>query len=117
MNDRLDEIKARLKAATPGPWILKRVRECGDDLWLDTLCSAKTKEQGDNDVALLAHAPSDLAYLLSALESAEKVVEAARLAMFEPGYGRVDGENSRLMDAIKEYDAVADAKLKGKEEK
>lgn len=103
--NRLDEIKARLKAATPGPW---EPVVFNDGLWNECMgvrgpnpyrenqiepfamnqwfCHSaedgdKATESSYANMRLMGHAPSDLAYLLSALESAEKVVEAARVVV------------------------------------
>lgn len=80
----LDGIKARLQAATPGSWEVKpfRVGFGGDserepDFW----------EVGENivyeeeDAELIAHAPTDLARLVAAVEAVEKLHEP--LAIYE----------------------------------
>jgi len=93
MPDRLTEIEARAEAATEGPWEVARFDYedgainwqvwCGagtdndkahgyncDDLWAPNV--RKTSE-------FIAHARTDIPYLLARLRSAERVVEAARL--------------------------------------
>ena len=66
---RINEIKARLKAATPGPWDDKltavykdctAIRICGDFHHFKT------------DAAFIANAPSDISYLLSEIEQLER---------------------------------------------
>jgi len=94
MPDRLTEIEARAEAATEGPWEVARFDYedgainwqvwCGagtdndkahgyncDDLWAPNV--RKTSE-------FIAHARTDIPYLLARLRSAERVVEAARRA-------------------------------------
>jgi hypothetical protein len=78
---RPDEIRARLEAATPGPW---EAHEGPPNVWgvwkhLDTadlpdggLVDHEIAQKGDDatmaDAALIAHAPGDLDYLLGEVE-------------------------------------------------
>ena len=91
VNERIDAIKARLAAATPGPWEILRDGEttsiamrttthvypvvkaaCADypgrwssnesaELWIE-----------DADAALISNAPDDLAFLLSEIERLQR---------------------------------------------
>lgn len=91
----LDAIEARLKAATPGPWRAKQMNKPEDDPWFFVLDAngrgpvmetvvAQTKylvtpeAQQRADMEFVAHAPEDIAALLSAL-----TVARARLSALE----------------------------------
>ena len=79
---RLDEIKARLAAATPGPWAWSRTPAATNDYDHGILWSASNREvievvapaDGPEiettkaDAALIANAPADLALLVEAVE-------------------------------------------------
>lgn len=72
---RLDAIKARLEAATPGPWNkFGQTRHVYSELPEGTLGGFLAEAINANDANLIAHAPADLAALL-------RVAEAARLAL------------------------------------
>ena len=70
----LDPIKARLAAATPGPWRWSRVESWGhvaklhDIHFLPNLASLSSTQQDQADADLIAHAPSDLAALVAEVE-------------------------------------------------
>ena len=78
--ERLKEIKERLRATTPGVWVVQFPEdECGDTCIMtedgtyiaqtsyDGL-SATTRPTGDADAAFIAHAKKDIEYLLGLLE-------------------------------------------------
>jgi hypothetical protein len=83
---RLDDIKARVAAATPGPWeVIDLIgsRPAAASVWTD--------EDGDHDVCLseetspadaafIAHARTDIPDLLRVVEAAMAVVEMTRAA-------------------------------------
>lgn len=76
--EHLAEIKARLEAATPGPWFVSS----DDGCTVSYACVALARMSGSHPVdaanaALIAHAPTDIAALLAAL--AERDAEVARL--------------------------------------
>ena len=72
MTDRLAEIRARLEAATPGPW----------EHWERPNCCVVHEEAGIKwevvgggrfeDHAFIAHAPEDIAWLLGEVERLEE---------------------------------------------
>lgn len=66
MDERLQAIKERLAAATPGPW-----RE-GDGIWSDSANVLVVTDAEGPDTTFIANAPSDIAYLLSLLDLADK---------------------------------------------
>lgn len=81
----LTEIKARLAAATDGPWttwgqedIIVSVRAMVKRLGHVTICGMhfageiKAQEQQNANADFIAHAPTDIATLIEALEAAEK---------------------------------------------
>lgn len=92
--DRIDEIRERLSKATPGKWEVRAQlpyseamllfvgREDGNRSLASGMWNAGPGlERDKNNFEMIAHAPSDLAYLLSQLDAARKVVEAGeRLA-------------------------------------
>lgn len=96
MSDRIGQIKARLAAATPGPWdsmpdvvtgqpnwILGRTASPDDGYYgtTDVLRIADENLDGsylsDEDANFIAHTPEDIAYLLAELAGAERRIEAA----------------------------------------
>ena len=91
-NNRLAQIKARLTAATPGPWKAYNENEppygalwcvanelyhnpkSDDDRALGLQLECGTKE----DAELIANAPTDLAWLIERCEKLEAVADAAK---------------------------------------
>lgn len=72
MPERLTEIQERLAQATPH-----------QDLWQAAVKLFKTGHVEflhEDDMALLSHTPTDLAYLLARLQAAEAVIELYRIA-------------------------------------
>lgn len=71
MTDRLAEIRARLNAATPGPWEW-REWSCGDEAITgpdNTGFVVNVDEATPHaDADLIAHAPADIAWLLDEVE-------------------------------------------------
>jgi hypothetical protein len=63
------EIRARIKAATPGPWTTGS-RDDSGNLYIGQAepGGALVATAGDGDAELIAHAPFDLAYLLARVE-------------------------------------------------
>lgn len=87
---RIEEIRARLSAATPGPWRTQRADEESGEIDWEVMSGAKgtpvarVSEADDyglpttrGDAALIAAAPADLAYLLAELERVEGERDAA----------------------------------------
>lgn len=67
---RLDEIKARVDAATPGKWVpflIKRILEIAAD--------GEPDERVDSDAEFIAHARNDIPDLVLALELAIAALE------------------------------------------
>ena len=70
MTDRLTEIRARLDAATPGPWVVTgqeilTVAVDGQTGWESLVADVWHR---DRDADLIAHAPADIAWLLDEVE-------------------------------------------------
>lgn len=79
--DRIEEIRARLEAATPGPWKTGGSAACGD-VYFGTLVDPDDPTEPGvmlgmtsqaADAALIAHAPADIAWLLEQLAGARGV--------------------------------------------
>lgn len=76
LTERLHQIRTRLESATPGPWVHRPggvVQSQSADriiFWDDCPNVGDTHERIQPDYSLIAHAPADLRYLLSALEVA-----------------------------------------------
>lgn len=69
---REQEIEARLNAATPGPWKLKR---SFDYVTIGPLPELKDNCEGnEDDYAFIAHAPTDIAYLLEKVKRMKQLV-------------------------------------------
>lgn len=90
---RLTEIKKRLGEATPGPW------GCSKSLvYLPNTIGGFDLRGSPNNLAnatFIAHAPSDIEWLLSELEKAETVAKAA-LNMHQ----QCEAQNTRLREAL-----------------
>jgi len=84
--DTLDEMRARVDAATPGPWTTYRHAygvgiETGDpddgiQLFIETW--GLTYPEHEEDAEFIAHAREDMPRLLDALDAAEAEVERLR---------------------------------------
>ena len=72
MSDRLNEIRARLDAATPGPWRYAPNPLGGivdsDGRYIIAPYCGYGDERDMPDVLLIAHAPADIAWLLNEVE-------------------------------------------------
>ena len=79
----LDPIRARLAAATPGPW---EVDECSEETTvivagsdLTIICSELWQGwEGTQDAALIANAPTDMAALVAEVERLRESVQRVR---------------------------------------
>lgn len=90
MTDRVQEIRDRLEAATPGPWEawagLTHDGERQDgisprgDLNID-VCFTIISPQGSEDAEFIAHAPDDIEFLLAEVERLQNDLEVARDAL------------------------------------
>ena len=96
-DSRTEEIRARLDAATPGPWEVEgqgpgpnsKHMGCGEvwtanpDLFGGSIampagdCYPRSGYSPGDDMTLIAHAPDDLAYLLERIEALEAESDAA----------------------------------------
>lgn len=105
---RLDEIVARLQAATPGPWVVDRVSGFNSLIRVaegrpneyEIIVGSQGMAGYGHDVhnaALIAHAPADLAYLLEHARQADAALAAAQ------------AEAARLRAALAWYAYEADA--------
>jgi hypothetical protein len=74
--DRLQEIRARLDAATPGPWLYPEDDPTRIQASDGVSVAVITRRVDDAD--LIAHAPADLAWLLDKVEELTK-----RVRMYE----------------------------------
>ena len=98
--DRVAEIRARLAATTPGPWVvhsdptftpLRAVAIHTPDGW-DYL----SERISPDDASLMANAPADLSWLLAELEDAyEDVDEAIRRGLDAANYSKEQFEKLR----------------------
>ena len=88
MTDRLDEIRKRLGAATPGPWHIERMKHSlkHSEIWLQPedehawSLDCNTYQPNSKDEAnaqLIAHAPEDIAYLLAEVERLQADLQKA----------------------------------------
>ena len=83
MSERLEEIRARVEAATPGPWYPQpgyvMRSESGVHPEVCLMCGPEHTGVGSSDAvsdgAFIAHAREDIPYLLDRLERAEARVE------------------------------------------
>ena len=121
--DQLSAIRARLDAATPGPWEAGTAACCPDMGWVDGPKSAVcpqftatkvTHSLDANDAELIAHAPTDLGALLDEVERLR--AERDDLLAWSQRFSDLVGEDgiteaSRCDAFAKLYDA---AKASGK---
>lgn len=68
--DWLDEIDARVKAVTPGPWMHGVSRDPSSGHWVDTkpdlaVITVADDIPSDDDAEFIAHAPEDIARLVA----------------------------------------------------
>lgn len=69
-------IRERLAAATPGPWKWAVTEDRHwVQVWHDEVGDEIAKCSDDDDAALIANAPTDLAALLDALDEAERTID------------------------------------------
>jgi hypothetical protein len=100
--NKLEEIKARINNATPGPWVFHPADECDD--WIIYNSEFTFVKQDDSGVpvskedgALIANAPSDLTYLLALVEK----YRAALNNIYNTGtngesYATIAGDSHRI---------------------
>lgn len=87
---RLDDIRARLEKATPGPWPSKRTSDHCQNI---TIGEQPISFKPGPDADLIAHAPDDLAALVKLVEAARKHYEVT-----EHLYDCVSYDESSLCD-------------------
>jgi hypothetical protein len=82
MTKRLEEIEARLSAATPGPWersddgFIYRGLFCSGNHIAQTWSKLETDySNAENNADLIANAPTDLRYLLDFAKAAREALE------------------------------------------
>jgi hypothetical protein len=88
---RLEEISARLAKATPGPWYAHHCKAGKDtECWCKVVGTSPDPEHDDmdnviglgscvaDDADLIAHAPSDLRFLLDHVAKLEDIVDKYR---------------------------------------
>lgn len=85
--NRIEEIKKRLEATTPGPWYFV-FSDCNQSCELrggkgENLIEIKYKaiHIRDRDADFISHAPEDMQFLLDELEAANKII-----AMIDEGF-------------------------------
>jgi hypothetical protein len=77
----IEAIKARLQAATPGPWENtdpRQIRHAEPNIYAGDQEIADAYSLGDSE--LIAHAPADIAALVKELEAARAFIEEAEYA-------------------------------------
>jgi len=116
MIDRIAEIKARLKAATPGPWTphdnhgVKYVSNGKDGRFAkfdNRICEAAFNLNHppiNENMSLIAHAPSDLAYLIEQNDGLEDNLAVALDTLRDEGEenNRLWDENERMRKALQD---------------
>lgn len=76
---RVDEIKARLEAATPGPWRTNKfVTFIEAEKDGEFICQFPNYYNYNGNSNLVANAPADIAFLLSEVERLKKALNTAR---------------------------------------
>lgn len=94
MTDRVQEIRDRLEAATPGPWSYSpastgnpsdgpthhevRSVSISDDRTMYAIATTDYNEMGYLDAEFIAHAPDDIEFLLAEVERLQEDLEVTR---------------------------------------
>jgi hypothetical protein len=108
MKGRISEIRARMEAATPGPWKWEGPVDLVDGSQARCLAGdglvlrheALTWKMHEPDAALIANAPADIAYLLDRVEALEgAATEGLRLA-HRVGRDEFDDDDHRRGDGV-----------------
>lgn len=115
MDDRIAVIKARLEAATPGPWRhfpppTNRLVAGGDDLDVEVAhCRVRS---GAGDAELIANAPADIAYLLDLVGRMLPLINHSERAECPMAFHRSDGEECTCgaLDIVRETGWLAPTK-------
>jgi hypothetical protein len=102
--ERIEKIRKRLKAATPGPWFLERDYLSVSTSWTDPedphddgggwnlALAVDTGPRPHNDASLIANAPSDLAALLAHITAQQERIERlGRILAAEQGREGLEG--------------------------
>lgn len=114
---RLEEIEARLRAATPGPWELDEPTRKRWGVTAHNIVNSEGREVvhaddyyldgSEENLALICHAPSDIAFLSEALREMEhKVTWNANAA--EAACRRANAFEDKLKVATEALDIIAD---------
>jgi hypothetical protein len=79
MQDRIKEIRDRVEKISPEPWVC-RVREDGvNEVGFGTFkglwCNSRIAEVYSNDAEFIVNSPSDIEFLLEALQEAQTEIE------------------------------------------
>jgi hypothetical protein len=121
MTDRIAQIAARLKAATPGPWYTKHVEDMPFDMGVDcgAYCQGGTayielphgtgcRRATYADLQLMTNCPTDIAFLLALIDAQEKVVSAARKvsAVYPDDSNGLHTEMTRALKALDDLGAL-----------
>jgi len=96
-DEQLDEIEARLDAATPGPWTL-RVIDGSNVVTAGEYPMRSIIGPNRADLGFIANAPSDLRLLLAAVRRGRRI-EAAAAAIFDSPYP-LDEQIDKLRAAL-----------------
>lgn len=90
MSDRINEIKSRLDAATPGPWHNVYPFIVANEYMQGGICTVEIGQKPDAD--LIAHAPADIAWLIEQYEWMSKERDKVVDWLLESSGNRVDVE-------------------------
>ena len=108
---RLDDIEARLKAATPGPWT-DDAEECvvftaGG---AEEIADIYSGERSAENAALIANAPTDIEWLLKVARAAERMSEASKPVQMSEGTDGLMTHHNEYRDALAAMRAALDGK-------
>ena len=106
----LEPIKERLAAATPGPWKAKEdswdgysvvIDDSGPGVSIIAEQIGQGEDKGRGDAEFIAHAPEDIAALITEVETLRGQVEAVKKIVRSPGITTVKGSPAdRIMRAL-----------------
>ena len=78
MSNRIEEIKARAEAATPGPWLVHPHESAEGQLVVDEHYDNVAECYVPEDATFIAHAREDIPYLLAEVERLRAALEGER---------------------------------------
>lgn len=110
---RNDEIRARLEAATPGPWVTRFIYRLFKAARKDPNTILGDPERDWANAELIAHAPADLAHLLAENERQAERIAGLVCALHQIESITIVWRSGDEADRLREINDTAGAALRG----